>query len=593
MPGPVLIALAVVGATLMVSGVALVIGGSARLSGALLALAGGGAVAAALLEHAGGHSVGTRILTVAVLVGLSGLAAYPDPQRWRLADLIAFGLVAVWIPVGIGAAIVDHSSLGDTLTRALAPQTVGPLAAVALCLQTAWRFERAGRDERRTLVWLAIGAGIPLIVGFAIAVFLPTASGAVVAVGLWVIVGPALILGQRDPDRLDAQALGVRFAEILCTSIVFIALFGTVQALLSLLTEDGTLRPGLVALAAALCAFTLHPTRIVLRRVLDELLFGGRPDALSAATDVAGVASADPSAALEVLRATLVLPYAVIMESDAEIATSGTPVAHTRRFALELSGDTTAELVVGLRPGDLRLTDDDGKVIRLALPLLAQTIRSQRLAAQVQAAREAVVTAREEERRRIRRDLHDGLGPRLSGIAFIADAVRSALRSDPERALDHLTRLRRETEQAIDDIRRLVYAMRPPALDELGLLAAVAQQTAGLRTPAGDPFNVRINALPLPSLPAAAEAAAYRIAVEATANSARHSGTTTADLTLSVDGDALVLSVRDEGRRRPWIPGVGITSMRERVAEVGGELVVGKGRVEARLPLATRSQVIR
>lgn len=589
MPGPVLIALAAAGATLMLSGVALVIGGRARLSGTLLALAGAGAVTAALLEHAGGHSVGTRTLTVAVLVGLTGLAAYPDPERWRLGDLLALGLVAAWVPVGLAAAIVDPSSLGDATTRALAPQTIGPMAVVALCLHTLWRFERAGREERRSLVWMAVGAGIPLIVGL-IAFFLPTAFGAVMAVGLWVIVGPALVLGTRDPDRLDAQAVGVRFAEIVCAVIVFIALFGTIQALLGLLTEDGTLGAGPVVLAAALCAFALHPTRIVLRRVLDEILFGSRPDALRAATDVAGVAAADPSAALEVIRSTLVLPYAVIVESDVEIATSGTPVAHTRSFALDLGEGTPTELVVGLRPGDLGLTHDDEKVIGLALPLLAQTIRSQRQAAQVQAAREATVTAREEERRRIRRDLHDGLGPRLSGIAFIADAVRSTLRSDPEGALEHLTRLRGEAELAIDDIRRLVYAMRPPALDELGLLAAIEQQTGGLRTPGGDPFEVRITASPLPSLPAAAEVAAYRIAVEAAANSARHSGTTAADLTLSVDGDALVLLVRDNGSRSPWVSGVGITSMRERVAELGGDLVAGKGCIAARLPLATKNR---
>ena len=136
--------------------------------------------------------------------------------------------------------------------------------------------------------------------------------------------------------------------------------------------------PGPVAGVAAVCAFAVHPTRIVLRRVFDEILFGARPDALRAATDVAGVAAADPSAALAVIRSTLVLPYAVIVESDVEIATSGTPVAHTRRFALDLGEDTPTELVVGLRSGDLGLTHDDEKVIGLALPLLAQTIRSQR-----------------------------------------------------------------------------------------------------------------------------------------------------------------------------------------------------------------------
>ena len=174
MPGPVLIALAAAGATLMVTGVALVIGRLARLCGALLALAGAGAVAAALLDHAGGHSVVTQILTVAVLVGLSGLAAYPASERWGLGDLIAFGLVAGWVPVGIGAAVAG-SSLGDAMTRALVPQTVGPIAVVALCLQTLWRFEKAGREDRRALVWMAVGAGIPLVVGLAIAFFLPTA----------------------------------------------------------------------------------------------------------------------------------------------------------------------------------------------------------------------------------------------------------------------------------------------------------------------------------------------------------------------------------------------------------------------------------
>ena len=145
MPGPVLIALAVVGATLMASGVVLVIDGWARLSGILLALAGAGAVTAALLEHASGQAAATRTLTVAMLVGLTGLAAYPDPERWRLADVVAFGLVAIWVPVGVGAAIVDSVSLGDAMTRALAPQTIGAIAVASVCLHTLWRFERARR----------------------------------------------------------------------------------------------------------------------------------------------------------------------------------------------------------------------------------------------------------------------------------------------------------------------------------------------------------------------------------------------------------------------------------------------------------------
>ena len=94
MPGPVLVTLAVVGATLVASGAVLVIDGWAKLSGVLLALAGTGAVAAALVGQASGQAAATRTLTVAMLVGLTGLAAYPDPDRWRLADVVGFGLVA-------------------------------------------------------------------------------------------------------------------------------------------------------------------------------------------------------------------------------------------------------------------------------------------------------------------------------------------------------------------------------------------------------------------------------------------------------------------------------------------------------------------
>ncbi len=133
-----------------------------------------------------------------------------------------------------------------------------------------------------------------------------------------------------------------------------------------------------------------------------------------------------------------------------------------------------AQLEVGLRAGDLSLSAGDEHVLRLVGPLLAQTLRANRLAADLQVSREATVTALEEERRRLRRDLHDGLGPRLSGIAFTSDAARNSLRSDPDATDELLATLRAETGSAIDEIRRLVYAMRPPALDELGLVPALS-----------------------------------------------------------------------------------------------------------------------
>ena len=230
-------------------------------------------------------------------------------------------------------------------------------------------------------------------------------------------------------------------------------------------------------------------------------------------------------------------------------------------------------------------------MLSLVGPLLAQTVRAHRLAADLQVSREATVTALEEERRRLRRDLHDGLGPRLSGIAFTSDAARNSLRSDPDTTDELLATLRTETGAAIDEIRRLVYAMRPPALDELGLVPALRQQAVGLRTSSGEPLRVTITADELPAgVTAAVEVAAYRIVMEALTNAARHSGSDTASVSLLTETDALVIDVTDPGSGSAggaWTTGVGIASMRERAAQLGGSLTAasnGPRRSRARRP---------
>ena len=230
-------------------------------------------------------------------------------------------------------------------------------------------------------------------------------------------------------------------------------------------------------------------------------------------------------------------------------------------------------------------------MLQIVGPLLAQTLRSRALSEELKASRGTAIAAIEEERRRLRRDLHDGLGPTLSGIALAADAARNTIGSDPDGADALLRRLRADAATAVGDIRRLVYAMRPPALDELGLVPALQQRVASTRTPDGRPMRVVVESTDLPPLPAAIEVAAYRIASEAVTNSARHSGTDRASVQIECDGDRLTIAVRDDGTSRGnWVPGVGIASMRERAAEVGGTLEIatdGRGSlVSAHLPLA-------
>jgi signal transduction histidine kinase len=214
------------------------------------------------------------------------------------------------------------------------------------------------------------------------------------------------------------------------------------------------------------------------------------------------------------------------------------------------------------------------------------------LTTQLQRSRERLVTAREEERRRIRRDLHDGLGPVLAGIAMQLDAARRLTRRDQDAADQLLQHLREQTQAAIADIRRLVYELRPPALDDLGLAGALARHAASCSTPGGP--QVSVDADPgLPALPAAVEVAAYRIATEAVTNITRHAGARTATVTLAAADGVLLVEVADDGRgiSPGHRAGVGLISMRERAEELGGSCTVaprpgGGTLVSARLPLA-------
>ena len=203
----------------------------------------------------------------------------------------------------------------------------------------------------------------------------------------------------------------------------------------------------------------------------------------------------------------------------------------------------------------------------------------------LQRSRERIVSAREEERRRLRRDLHDGLGPVLTGAAMMIDAGRNLMRTDPATADQQLIEARAQVRGAIEDVRRLVYALRPPALDELGLVGAIREQAQR------GPVEVTIKADgPLKELPAAVEVAAFRIISEAVNNAARHSSATACTIDINLNG-RLEIDVSDNGKTtEAWRPGVGIISMRERAAELGGTCESGPdpnghGRVHAVIPV--------
>lgn len=215
-----------------------------------------------------------------------------------------------------------------------------------------------------------------------------------------------------------------------------------------------------------------------------------------------------------------------------------------------------------------------------------------RLSANLQRSREQLVAAREEERRRLRRNLHDGLGPQLASLTMRAEAAHDLVPIDPTRAQEVLEGLAEQAQEAVADLRHLVYALRPPALDALGLMEALRSQAGRL---ANDGLRVSIDgSQAMPPLPAAAEVACYRIALEALTNVARHAEARNCTVRLALDEEAgaLHLEVEDDGRgiREDNRAGLGLTSMRERAEELGGSCTVeavpfGSGtRIRAFLP---------
>ncbi|MGH2689484.1 MAG: sensor histidine kinase, partial [Actinomycetota bacterium] len=212
-----------------------------------------------------------------------------------------------------------------------------------------------------------------------------------------------------------------------------------------------------------------------------------------------------------------------------------------------------------------------------------------RLTRDLQRSRERLVRSREEERRRLRRDLHDGLGPALAGVTMQVGSARALLAADAPRANTVLATMEEQLQACIAEIRRVVEDLRPATLDRLGLVAAIRER-ADAFSAAGGPEIVVTATGDLSELPAAVEVAAYRIALEGITNVVRHAAARRSEVRLEAAG-VLVVEVTDDGAGLgpDAPPGVGLASMRGRAEELGGTFVAqrlpsGGSRIRAELP---------
>jgi two-component system, NarL family, sensor kinase len=573
-----------------------------------------------------GGSVGWSTLVLRLLASLFMLAwpwgiglclplallLFPDGRpagsRWRW---LIWAIVVEGVLFDLSFAAPDSQTFGSrSVTPYLALPLYHRLGALWAASNIAWaalfmlvlaslvvRYRRGGDVERRQLLWLLLAvlvvlayAGVPWgifgrgpVLGLLVIPLIPAAVTVAILryqlLDIRLVVSRALVYG-----LLTAAAAG--------------AYVGLVALLDALVRSRVSLDSAVVA--SVIVAVGFNPARIRLQRLIDRGLYGDRRDPVRAVSLVgerlAGTGTTGLAGVLEALCDSLRLPFAAVRFGTAEAAAHGTAPELLHGISLRYDGARIGELIVGLRSGQRRLSPPDIAVLELLAGPLAVALHATALSAALQQSRVSIVAAREEERRRLRRDLHDGLGPALTGIAFKADAARNALPAGPARASELLGALRADTTAAITDIRRLVNGLRPPALDDLGLIGSLRQQTDRLaQRPDGSSVAVCLNTPePLPPLPAAVEVAAYRIITEAMTNAARHSGATRIDVCLAVaDGDGLRIEVRDDGRvpGPGWQPGFGLTSMRERAAELGGTCQAGPdpaggGRVIAALPLS-------
>lgn len=260
------------------------------------------------------------------------------------------------------------------------------------------------------------------------------------------------------------------------------------------------------------------------------------------------------------------------------------------------SGVTLSFLLFGIT---WMLVRSRTQALRASADLKEANRELERANTELQRSREGLVSAREEERRRLRRDLHDGVGPQLAALMLELETASDLVSDNPE-ASALVAKLSERAREIVSDVRDSVHALRPPALDELGLMGAL-REAAIQYGPAGQHVSVE-NTGELSYLPAAVEVACYRVVQEALANVVRHARASRCSVRIRLDEEAGVLSVEveDNGRgiREDDRAGVGMISMRERTEELGGWCVVkplagGGTLLRAVLPFQTVADVPR
>jgi signal transduction histidine kinase len=481
-------------------------------------------------------------------------------------------------PVWSGASALQ--SIGATI-GALA--TAGALASFVV----RYRRDPAARAQQK---WIAIG-GVATVVVLVAAFFEPGPGGWLIALSALPL--PLAITVAVFRHRLwDVDAVINRSLVYGALTLGVVAVYVAVVALLGGLLGSTT---GAPLVATALVAVGVSPARQRLGRLANRIVYGDQDDpgavlrTLAARLDAAaGTDTLHPS--VDALARALRLPYVAVIVDGETRAVSGQPSDGAETFALVYRGQPVGELVVGFRPGE-GLSSSARRTVAEVARQLAVIVHADELNADLRRSRERLVIAREEERQRLRRDLHDGLGPTLAAMALQADRGRALAPSDQQEADRVLAELSARIRQTVGEVRAIVDDLGTAQLDDLGLVEAVGLlaerfSAGGLTVTVDAPKDLDGR------WPAAVEIAAYRIVGEALANAARHAGAGACHVIISPSPTRLCVVITDDGVGIPddRRSGIGIASMHQRATELGGSVNVvrlagGGTRVDAVLPV--------
>jgi two-component system, NarL family, sensor kinase len=518
------------------------------------------------------------------------------PVAWATAVFLGLAVAGIAVAAWEDPSLRNRTDVTLWVTRAGLLGIVLSMVVAVGSLVVRWR--RAEGDTRQQLKWLGFGAA-----------FVPIAMvlQLVPVPGMWALAAVTV------PVAAAAAILKYRLYDIdlfLNRSLVYatvtllvVALYMGIVAVLSAVFTTGT--EWQRAVAAGAIALLFAPLRERVQRGANRLLYGDRDDPYAVVSRLGRrlEQAVDPAAVLpqvvETVADALQLPYAAIeltgsVEGQQLVAGHGRQVGEPEAFAMTYQGQVVGELLVTPRSPAEPFTAAERSLLEDLARQAGVAAHAVRLTADLQRSRERLVRSREEERRRLRRDLHDGLGPALAGMTMQAGAARALLAVDIAQAESVLGELEQQLQGCIREIRQLVDNLRPSTLDHLGLVGAIRHHIAAFTSGSAE-STVEITLIAtddLGELPAAVEAAAYRIATEAITNTVRHAAATRCTVRLALNGTLLV-EVTDDGVGLPdhYQAGIGLTSMSERTEELGGTFTAtrlpgGGSRIRALLPLA-------